>query len=229
MAHSVLGTVTNDYTSLCAAYLGGWSTVGMPAPGSQEAWEVAGWDDTYLPIDIPAGPTWTPSLTGAATQSLGANGLALACVGADRVFYSAAPVTAGYLEDGLLAEAHVTVVTGTATLELRTGDGTNAYAVRVDATAAQVDLRDVNAGTSIATFAIDCTSGVVIRIALGKATGAWSANVGKVRAWARVDVSRRAPTCDCLRWACVGVRGLARACLWVCVWACVRLCVQARV
>lgn len=187
MAHSVLGTVTNDYASLCAAYLGGWSTVGMPAPGSQEAWEVAGWDDTYLPIDIPAGPTWTPSLTGAATQSLGANGLALACVGADRVFYSAVPVTAAYLEDGILAEAHVTVVTGTATLELRTGDGTNAYAVRVDATAAQVDLRDVNAGTSIATLAIDCTQSVVIRIALGKATGAWSANVGKVRAWVRLD------------------------------------------
>ena len=189
MAHATLGTVTGDYTSLCAAYLGGWTTVGMPAPGSQEAWEVAGWDDTYVPIDLPddSGPTWTRSFTGAATETLGSGGVTVSCTGADRGQYLATPVTTAYLADGVLLEAHVLVTSGTASIEVRICDGTNGYVVRVDATTTGVDLRDVTAGTSIGTATVDCTLGVVIRIALGKASGAWNTNVGKVRAWVRVE------------------------------------------
>jgi hypothetical protein len=87
----------------------------------------------------------------------------------------------------VLLEAHVLVTSGTASIEARICDGTNGYVVRVDATTTGVDLRDVTAGTSIGTATVDCTLGVVIRIALGKASGAWSANVGKVRAWVRLE------------------------------------------
>lgn len=189
MAHATLGTVTNDYTSLGAAYLGGWSTVGMPAPGSQEIWEVAGWDDTYVPIDLPddSGPTWTRSFTGAATEVLGSGGVTITSTFADRGQYLATPVTTGYEADGVILEYAVLVTSGTATAEVRISDGTNAYITRVDATTTGVDLRDVTAGTSIGTVTVDCTKGVVIRIAVAKAAGAWSTNVGKVRAWVRVD------------------------------------------
>lgn len=189
MAHATLGTVTGDYTSLAAAYLGGWSTVGMPAPGSQEIWEVAGWDDTYVPIDLPddSGPTWTRSFTGAATEVLGSVGVTITSTGGDRGLYLATPVTTGYEADGVILEYAVLVTSGTATAEVRISDGTNAYVTRVDATTTGVDLRDVTAGTSIGTVTVDCTKGVVIRIAVAKAAGAWSTNVGKVRAWVRVD------------------------------------------
>lgn len=189
MAHATIGTVTNDYTSLAAAYLGGWSTVGMPAPGSQEIWEVAGWDDTYVPIDLPddSGPTWTRSFTGAATEVLGSGGVTITSTFADRGQYLATPVATGYEADGVILEYAVLVTSGTATAEVRISDGTNAYITRVDASTTGVDLRDVTAGTSIGTVTVDCTKGVVIRIAVAKAAGAWSTNVGKVRAWVRVD------------------------------------------
>jgi len=189
MAHATIGTVTNDYTSLAAAYLGGWSTVGMPAPGSQEAWEVAGWDDTYVPIDLPddSGPTWTRTFAGGATEALGSGGLTVTTTTTG--YYQATPVTTGYEADGVLLEYAVLVTSGTINTELRISDGTNGYVVRVDATTTGVDLRDVGAfpAASIGTATVDCTKGVVIRVALAKAAGAFSTNVGKVRAWVRVD------------------------------------------
>jgi hypothetical protein len=189
MAHATLGTVTNDYTSLGAAYLGGWSTVGMPAPGSQEIWEVAGWDDTYVPIDLPddSGPTWTRTFAGGATETLGSGGLTVTTTTSG--YYQATPVTTGYESDGVLLEYAVLVTSGTINTEIRISDGTNGYVVRVDATTTGVDLRDVGAfpAVSLATAVVDCSKGVVIRVALAKAAGAFSTNVGKVRAWVRVD------------------------------------------
>jgi len=189
MAHATIGTVTGDYTSLAAAYLGGWSTVGMPAPGSQEAWEVAGWDDTYVPIDLPddSGPTWTRTFAGGATEALGSGGLTVTTTTTG--YYQATPVTTGYEADGVLLEYAVVVTSGTINTELRISDGTNGYVVRVDATTTGVGLRDVGAfpAVSIGTVTVDCTKGVVIRIALAKAGGAFSTNVGKVRAWVRLE------------------------------------------
>lgn len=191
MAHATLGTVTNDYTSLCAAYLGGWSTVGMPAPGSQEIWEVAGWDNTWVPIDLPhqSGATWTRTFSAGSTDVLGSTGVTITATGADTGYYQATPVTTGYEADGVLLEYGVRVTAGTASTEIRISDGTNAYVVRLDATTTGVDLRDVGAfpAVSLGTAVVDCTKGVVIRIALAKASGAWSTNVGKTRAWVRVE------------------------------------------
>ena len=189
MAHATIGTSTGDYTSLAAAYLGGWSTVGMPAPGSQEAWEVAGWDDTYVPIDLPddSGPTWTRTFAGGATEALGSGGLTVTTTTTG--YYQATPVTTGYEADGVLLEYAVLVTSGTTNTEIRISDGTNAYVVRVDATTTGVDLRDVGAfpSVSIGTAVVDCSKGVVIRLAVAKAAGAWSTNVGKVRAWVRLE------------------------------------------
>jgi hypothetical protein len=189
LAHTYIGTVVNDYTSLCAAYLGGWSTVGMPAPGDQDAWEVAGWDDSYVPMDLPddAGPTWTRTLTGSATEALGDAGVTVTATGADRLFYTTAPVTTGYLEDGILCEVRVVATSGTSAIDLRVCDGTDGYRARVEITTTGVTLSDVGGGAFTATTAVDATLGIVVRIALGKATGAWSTNVGRVRAWVRVD------------------------------------------
>jgi hypothetical protein len=188
VAHSTIGTVTNDYTSLCAAYLGGWSTVGMPEPGDQDAWEVGGWDDTYLPIDLPddAGPTWTRGGSGG-TEVLGSTGVTVTAAGADRLYYTTAPTTTGYLEDGILYEARIVATSGTSSVELRVTDGTDGYRARLDITTTGVTLVDAGGGAFTATTAVDATLGIVVRIALGKATGAWNTNVGRVRAWVRVD------------------------------------------
>ena len=191
LAHTP-ATVAANFTSLCAGYLGGWSTVGMPDPQNGEWWEQAGWDVTYLPLDLPSAmaTVWTTTSSGTATESIGASGLTITATGVDRINYTAAPSTASALTAGILAEFAFTVAAGTLTADLRICDGANGYWVQVHATTTGLDVRDLNTGgtgTSIATLTMDTTKGVVLRIALDKASGAWSAAGGRVRAWARID------------------------------------------
>lgn len=182
------GGVATNFTSLCAAYLGGWSSVAMASPHGQR-WEIAGWDWTYVPTDLPRdnGATWTTTLTGGATEAVGVDGLTITATGADRAYYQTTPVTTGYEGDGVVAEWQFTVSAGTLSHTMRISDGTNDYQVRVSATTTTVTMRDMNAGADIASLSMDTTTGVVIRVALDKAAGGWGTNVGRVRAWARID------------------------------------------
>ncbi len=185
------GGVASDFTSLCAAYCGGWSTVGMPEPGTGESWETAGWDTTYVPIDTPTDTSatiWTRTTAGAPTQSLTDNGLRSQTAALETQYWSAVPVTTGYEDDGVIAEWQLTMTSGTVRHQLQISDGTaNDYRVRVIATTTTLELYDVNAAASIATLTIDTTKGVVIRVHLQKGAGGWAGNNGSVRAWARID------------------------------------------
>lgn len=183
------GGVATNFTSLCAAYLGGWTSVALASPHGKR-WEIGGWDWTYVPTDLPAdnGATWTRTLTGAATEAIGSDGLTINAAALDTIFYSTTPVTTGYEGSGILSEFHVKVTAGSVRAELRISDGTNDFTARLIISTAQIGLVDSNAGTTIATLAIDCTVGVVLRFALDKSSaGGWGTNVGRVRAWARED------------------------------------------
>lgn len=186
------GGVATNFTSLCAGYLGGWSTVGMADPRDGEWWEQAGWDYAYLPIDIPTetGTLWTRTLTGAATEALGANGITLTATGADRVYYTHQPTISTGLAEGILAEWQLEVTAGTLMHDLILTNGTNGYYVRVSATTTQVEVLDMGtggAGTSLHTLSIDTTKGIVLRLALDNTAATWTGATGRVRAWARID------------------------------------------
>jgi hypothetical protein len=191
MLHTFAANVPNDDTSICAAYLGGWSSVGMPDPATGEAWECGGWDTTWLPIDKPqdCGTAWTRTTSGAGTSSetLGSTGFSLATTGSLLVHYQATPVTTGYEKKGILAEFHILHTSGTPSALVRISDGTNCFSVRVDVTASQVDFRDVNAGTSIGTYAIDVTKGTCFRVSIDNPGANWTTNVGRARVWVRTD------------------------------------------
>lgn len=183
------GGVATNFTSLCAAYLGGWTSVPLADPAGSR-WEIAGWDWTYVPTDLPrdiGGGTWTTTQTGAATESIGSDGLTISAGAADTIYYSTTPVTTGAEGYGIVSEFHAIVSAGSVRAELRISNGTNDYTARLIISTAQIQLVDSNAGATIATLAIDCSVGVTIRFAVDKASGAWSTNVGRVCAWARED------------------------------------------
>lgn len=185
------GGVATNFTSLCAGYMGGWSTVGMADPLNGEWWEQAGWDYAYLPIDLPTdtGTLWTRTLTGGATEVLGATGLTLTATGTDRIYYTASPTISSGLAEGILWEGQVLVSAGQLVLDLRLTDGTNGYSVQAVVSTTQVQIYDMGAGgTLLHTLAIDATSGIVLRVALDNtSTSVWTGATGRVRAWARID------------------------------------------
>jgi hypothetical protein len=185
LVHQMAATATHD-DSLCAAYLGGWSTVGMqeddgfPGRTGHQGWEVV-----WLPLDEPdvTGTTWTVTSSGTAT--LGAYGLVVGATAGNTQSYRAGP-TVTPAEDGIVAEFHVAVGSGTFRHQVRISDGTNDYTCRVEATATTLTMTDGNGAYNTA-VSVDVASGVAIRIALDKGSGAWSTNVGRARAWYRVD------------------------------------------
>jgi len=187
LVHGYRGNVVNDDGSLCAAYLGGWSTVGLPEDAEYDLGAgVAGWDTVWLAIDKPSdtGTEWVETLTGAATAVMGASGMTLTTAAGETAMYTATPVTTGAVDDGILAEFHVTVTSGSALHTVRISDGADDFSVRVTVTGTTATLRDLNGATDLGNIAVEGTDGVSIRIALDKAAGAWTTNVGRVRAWA---------------------------------------------
>jgi len=180
--------------SLCASYLGGWSSVGMPQedgslyrnPG------VTGWSGLWLPIVKPqntAGGLAAETLSGTASSTLVSGGMTLSAGSLEDAYYSETPDTSGSPADGVLYEWHILVTTGTAVHQVTISDGSaNSYAVRVSVTGSTVTLRDMVAGADIGSaYAIDATKGIALRIAVDKGSGAWGAAVGRVRAWVRPD------------------------------------------
>lgn len=190
LVHRNSANATAD-DSLCAAYLGGWSSVGFPEDLESSAGtpKVAGYEQLWLGFELPqnTGTAYTQTLSGAATSALGSSGLTLVTGAAENAHYSAVPNTSTAPDEGVIAEFHVTVTSGTAIHNVTISDGVNSYSVRVTVTATQAVLLDVTAAAILGTVAIDGTKGVVVRIALDKGSGAWATNVGRVRAWIRED------------------------------------------
>lgn len=186
LVHRMVAQASHD-DSLCAAFLGGWSTVGMPEnPAYAES--VAGWEYVWIPVDEPDNLGWTlaTSGTGTSTSSLGSTGLTVASGALENQHYTSTPTVAVFAEYGILAEFHVTMGSGTRTHEFRISDGVNDYTVRVHLTTTTITLRDVNAGADLVTVPASLGNGVVIRVALD-VDGTFAGNDGRVRAWFRVD------------------------------------------
>ena len=145
--------------SLCAAFLGGWSNVGMPqeVDHAVSAPSVAGWVHTWLAIETPqaTGAVYTQTLTGAATAVL-TTVLTLTTAGGESAFYEAAPVTSTSTADGILCEFRLHVTSGTTIHNVRISDGVaNSYSVRVSVTTTTATLRDLNAGVDLASVGSD--------------------------------------------------------------------------
>lgn len=187
MLHRFAGNTPGTYDdSICAAYLGGWSTVGMPEDERYpRRLGMGGWEVLYLPFVLPDADGWTLATTGATTATLAVTGVditveALATRYYHRTYTSTAPV-----DDGTCAEFELQWVSGSTVQEVRISDGTDSYSVRVTVASNLATLRDLNAGLDIGSLPVDTSMPVVIRIATDKPTGAWTGKNGRVRAWAR--------------------------------------------
>jgi hypothetical protein len=191
MIHTATASPINDHASLFATYLGGWSTRGMDEDvtfGDVRAYlGVSGWDLCYLPIDTPdASALWALASSGASSAAIGNNGLVLDAPIGDAISYTATPAMAGaYDEDGIIAEFHVEVGSGTWVHDVRISDGAAAFSIRVSATTTQIVIRDLYAGADLTTISLACANGVAIRIALD--TTGYGGNNGRVTVMYRVD------------------------------------------
>lgn len=189
----ILHTMSTDAAttdpSLCATYLGGYSTVTLPSRkvdrsiSYQTCWQRT-WLGTFSEPDD-AATTWTEGGV-ASTKSFTASGLRVQDAGAglSTTYYYANPATTH--TQGLISLTEVKVTSGTAYIMMRTSDATPvSYQVQVNITPTAITLRDstpADIGTAETTTA--ATTGVQILIALGNADAGLGAT-GKVYAWWR--------------------------------------------
>jgi hypothetical protein len=174
-------TATTLDDSLFASYLGGWTTVCLPAIKDYHDPKWRGsWERTWLPICLPTdlGGHWTGGGGGAPTVALGATGLSITGGLGDTQTYISAAVTST-LDQGMMALMQVEVDGGQAFLTINVADAVPvSYQVRVAVSTTQIVLRDLNAGADIATINTTTgTTGVQILLAVGGAA--------KCRAWYR--------------------------------------------
>lgn len=186
---NVLNATADD--SLCASYLGGWTTVGQAEEvgSSRTVPSVAGYVHTWIGVELPqnTGAVYTQTLTGTATLS--ASGLILSTGVGQSAYYRATPDTSTSINDGVLAEFDFSVTSGTAVHDIRISDAAgHSYSVRVSVTTTTATLRDLSAGADIASVSIDATQWLSLKIAVDKAVaGSWGTATGRVRAWIRQD------------------------------------------
>lgn len=187
LVHTYAGAPSTADDSLCAIWLGGWSSVGLP---QHEGWDqptgVTTWGHVYLPLDLPedTGARYSAAFGGAASWAIGGDGLH-SSVGVGEHADMIGGFTPTAYTYGELVSVGVTLDTGA---ELRidvswsnaTGDGYSAR-VTLNATSLTVDDR---VGTGTATLAGDWTGGVEVRVALVPGT-VFSADDGVVVAMVR--------------------------------------------
>lgn len=171
--------------SLCAMYLGGWTTRALPWNNAYP-WDqyVMGWDITWLPFDEPdnTGTTWLPSITGVPTSTLGAGGLTISQAGGETKSYYTNPASGGN-GYGLCALIDVSDVTsGNGFIDLRISDNTNSYSVRVHWTTTAITLRDLVAGADLdSDTGLTLTAGLQVLVILQHPGADWTTASGHVR------------------------------------------------
>jgi hypothetical protein len=186
LLHKMIASPGTGDPSLCVAYLGGYTTRALPwTVGAGSLYTgVMRWLVTYIPVDEPddIGSTWTQSTVGTPTVSLTADGLAISQAGGEQVWWNATPATSG---DGYGIICQVTVTdynSGTGYLYLRISDGANGYAVQLEWSSGSLVLKDVAAGTTIATVSPSITAGFTAIVALQHPGATWTTATGAVRA-----------------------------------------------
>ncbi len=178
---------TND-NSLCVAYLGGWSTVTLPAlelfPNASDR---TGWTDTWLPLDLPDSLAW--SAFGAGSAAISAASLQITTTAANAKYYEkTSTAVPGTIDEGIGIRFRVKVTSGgnlsaeDVAVRVRLADGADDYEVSIRFTDTEFRLYDVNGSTAIGadqSFAV-AVSEVEILLWMGR---------GKVRTWYRVPSS----------------------------------------
>lgn len=177
--------------------LGGMSTVTLPPVGLSNAYTGAvGWELTWIPWAVPSAMGWTAA--GAGSETVTSAGLELVSAVGQSRDYTLAPN--GDTPDGLIVLADVAVTAGGSTaalvcgLSLRTADAVYGHEVQIRLSSTQLRVRDVVAGTTLATVDMDGTAYPLItagaRILCALANGSlaiWACDRGSaVRRWALV-------------------------------------------
>lgn len=203
--------------SLCCASLGGYSTITLP---SRYVWpspvDPVAYASTWAPFDLPenAGGIWTLAMTGAPTAPSLTGGYLLMQTGLlQTISYTTTGTPGGTLAQGLIEGFSVTVVSGTAYVLARIGDGANTYEARVSVTTTGITLRDEVAGSNIVTVATTAgATGVHLRIdMIEDAVVAYyaPAGLGAVRTWTLIGASTTLTSTGAagthrVRWAVLG-------------------------
>jgi hypothetical protein len=216
LIHRSVAAVANGDDSLCAAYLGGWSTVAMPRDTDYPRMaDTGGWDTVWLPIEKPADIGWTRTVAGTPTQVLGSAGLVTTMAGGESQVYSVVPPWAGP-KAGILWTGQVQVTSGTHTVDLKISDGANGYAIRLEVTPTTIWLYDVHLGAYIGIVTSETVqqNGVSLLVCLDAPSG-YGVAQGRVRAYYRGtgNTTLSGPKAD-RQWSSItGLNTLTRAAL----------------
>ncbi len=168
----------NEDNSLAALYLGGYSTVTLPAYSDAVYGERINWDTTWLPFDEPQDMTqW--AFSGAGTTALTAGALNIS-TSMQSALHTVAPT--GTNAQGLICAGSVlensggSVISATVIVNVRVADGAADYEVQLRIGGASatgnIKLTDLN-GSDIGTVVIDTTAGLDFLIAISDANVAW--------------------------------------------------------
>ncbi len=164
MLHNWVATIGGEDDSLGCMYLGGYSSITLPAfsnDGSQAS--RMSWETTYLPIERPNhGLLWT--LAGVGTADLVAGALNLDTT-VQTLTYSQTP--AGTVEDGLVVSFGVQYVSDGLGAEdiyadLAVGDASSRHRIKIAILPTSVKVIDLVSGSTLANIAAPTATGVEI-------------------------------------------------------------------
>lgn len=188
LIHTATLVTATDGPSLMAAYLGGWSTVGLPHDSDlPRVPDVGGWDTSWIGCEKPDLVGWTRTVGGAPTEVLGSSGLTLTQAGGERqVFTRTLAGLAAAPNAGIFFAGQVAITSGqAASISLRTTDATNDYSIRLEISTTGLRIYDVAAGAYIAAETTATTSnGVIVMICVDAPNG-YVVGGGRVRCWYR--------------------------------------------
>jgi len=175
----------NEDNSVAALYLGGYSTVTLPAyPQPSGYWRPVGarpraaWTTTWLPFDEPQNVAgW--SLSGAGTTALAGGALNIS-TSTQSALHTVNPT--GTNAQGLIVAGSVlensggSILSGTIIVNVRVADGADEYEVQFRVgladSSGNVKLTDLN-GSDIGNVTLDTSAGVDFLIAISDANVAW--------------------------------------------------------
>lgn len=182
----------NEDNSVGIAYLGGPATVTMPAMSQvYDPEQRVGWEEHYLPIDLPQDTTWTRVGGSAGTTTL-VGGACRVTTAAQQELFSR--TVAGTVTEGVIDRFTCDVSSGGSMLsdvvvaDYRVADSTNEFMVKLRLNATELRVIDAHgssgSGTVLASKTIGGNTGLEVKVALrGDATS--GSMVGTVTVWAR--------------------------------------------
>ena len=151
LVHNWDGDPSDEDWSVGAMYLGGYSTVTMPAldllvSGSSQV----SWLRTYLPLDLPGDVGFTKATTGSPSESLTAGKLAISGGLTELITYQWDGPSGPTVAEGIICRLRIDVASGTIDWVVHNDDGSNDYVLEVRIGTTSIVLRDKNAVSELA-------------------------------------------------------------------------------